>query len=82
MDNELQKSIDKTDDAVSMGTAICTHIPTDPFHHVGQITTCKLCSKRLCYNNHPPGFKHRMSKKERRKIQAKQRMVEEANVRR
>ena len=64
---------------VSIGTAKCTHIPDEPFHHVGQVIKCKLCNIDLIYSNNPPGSKHRMSKKERRKMKA---MVEEANVRR
>ena len=57
-------------DPVSISTAICTHMPTDEYKYVGQVTTCKLCGKPLVYNNHPPGTKHRMSKKERRKNKA------------
>lgn len=80
------------DEQVSLGTAVCTHIPSDPFHHVGQVTPCKLCGQHLCYSNPPAGTHPRMSKKERRKIKAQQRnhamaltekkIVEESIVRR
>ena len=66
----------------NFGKAVCTHIPNAPFHYVGQVVLCKLCGANLVYSNSPPGSKHRMSKKERRKLKAQQRMVEEANVRR
>ena len=62
----------------NLGKAVCTHVPSEPFHHVGQTVTCKLCGTNLVYSNPPPGSKHRMSKKERRKLKAQQRMVEEA----
>lgn len=62
--------------------AVCTHVPSEPFHHVGQVVSCKLCGVDLIYSNSPPGSKHRMSKKERRKLKAQQRMVEETNVKR
>ena len=54
-------------DPVGISTAVCTHIPRDPFHHVGQVTTCKLCGVMLMYGNHLAGTRKRMSKKERRK---------------
>lgn len=54
-------------DPVGISTAICTHIPAEPFRYVGQHCKCKLCGVVLCYNNNPAGTKHRMSKKERRK---------------
>jgi len=66
----------------NLGKAVCTHVPNEPFHHVGQVVLCKLCGANLVYGNSPPGSKQRMSKKERRKIKAQQRMVEESNVRR
>lgn len=66
----------------NLGKAVCTHVPDEPFHHVGQVVLCKLCGAHLVYSNPPPGSKHRMSKKERRKLKAQQHMVEEANVRR
>ena len=65
----------------NLGKAVCTHVPSEPFHHVGQVVPCKLCGVHLVYSNPPSGSKHRMSKKERRKIKALQHMVEEANVR-
>lgn len=55
-----------TEDPVGISTAVCTHMPAEPFHHVGQTTRCKLCGVALVYNNNPPGTKKRMSKKVRR----------------
>ena len=65
----------------NLGKAVCTHVPDEPFHHVGQVVKCKRCGINLVYSNHPPKSKVRMSKKERRKIKAQQHIVEEANVR-
>lgn len=64
-------------DPIGISTAICTHIPDEPFHHVGQVIKCKLCGCNLVYNNPRPNSRVRMSKKERRKVKAQQRMVEE-----
>ena len=61
----MENSIHK--DPVGISTAVCTHIPRDPFSHVGQVTTCKLCGVVLLYGNNPPGTRKCMSKKERRK---------------
>lgn len=52
----------------NLGKAVCTHVPNEPFHHVGQVVECKLCHAKLVYANRAPGSKVRMSKKERRKI--------------
>lgn len=59
--------MNKASDPVGIMTAVCTHIPREPFTHVGQETRCKLCDKPLIYGNNPPGSRIRMSKKERRK---------------
>jgi len=85
MNNESPVSKDSeiiSKEPIGISTAVCTHIPSEPFHHVGQVTKCKLCACNLVYNNPPPGSKHRISKKERRKIKAIRKSAEEANVRR
>ena len=68
MNNDLiskQATIHK--DTVGISTAACTHIPREPFSHVGQMSRCKLCGVVLLYGNNPAGTRKRMSKKERRK---------------
>lgn len=55
-------------DPVGISTAVCTHIPLDPFTHVGQESKCKLCGVILLYGNNPAGTRKRMSKKERRAL--------------
>lgn len=60
--------MNKASDPVGIMTAVCTHIPHEPFKHVGQVTFCNLCGKPLAYSNNPPGSRTRMSKKQRRAL--------------
>ena len=71
MNNDTEEKVIKTTDIpVGISTAVCTHIPEHPFHHIGQMTKCKLCGQVLLYSNNPPGSKKRVSKKERRYLKA------------